>query len=71
MATTSDAATLLLQSGLIIGAVLLAHAYATRHLPDAIPSFLYTRIAWTIRVRPLLLACAGLAVLSGLVLRLT
>ena len=31
MATTSDAATLLLQSGLIIGAVLLAHAYATRH----------------------------------------
>ncbi len=71
MATTSDAATLLLQSGLIIGAVLLAHAYTTRHLPDAVPSLLSTRIAWTIRVRPLLLACSALAVLSGLVLQLT
>ncbi len=72
MDTTSDTAMLLIQAGVIIGAFLLAHAYVTRHLPaDAVPSFLDSRIAWTCRVRPLLLAAAALSVLSGLVLQVT
>ena len=72
MDTTSDTAMLLIQAGVIIGVFLLAHAYVTRHLPaDAVPSFLDSRIAWTCRVRPLLLAGAALSVLSGLVLRVT
>ena len=70
MDTSSDTAMLLIEAGVVIGVFLLAHAYVTRHLPaDAVPSFLESHIAWTVRVRPLLLACAALAVLSGLVLQ--
>ncbi len=47
MATTSDTAMLLLQAGVIIGAFLLAHAYATRHLRRTRSRLSCPRIAWT------------------------
>ena len=72
MDTPTDTAMLLIPAGIVIGTFLLAHAYVTRHLPaDAVPAFLESRIAWTARVRPLLLACAGLALLSGVVLQVS
>ena len=70
MSGMSLTATLLFQAAVLAGAVGL-HVYAVRHLTvDEIPAFLAGRIAWTVRLRPFVLACAIACAGAGVVLGL-
>ncbi len=71
MTVPPDAAPVLLQSGLLIAAVLLLQAYAVRHLPvETIPGVLRHRVALANRFRPWLVALAMTMAGVGLVLHL-
>ncbi|MEO5710756.1 MAG: hypothetical protein ABIQ59_13140 [Nocardioidaceae bacterium] len=70
MSGSSLTMTLLFQAFVLAGAVVL-HVYAVRHLTaDDVPSCLADRIAWTVRLRPLVLACAAASASAGVVLGL-
>lgn len=71
METTPSIAVPLLQTGILLGIVLLGNLYVLRHLPvDVVPTILRGRIELANRLRPwLAVAALGLTV-AGLVLQL-
>ena len=71
MEATPSIAIPLLQTGIMLGIVLLGHVYVLRHLPvDAVPSILRGRIELAHRMRPWLAAAAVCLTVAGLVLQL-
>ena len=57
MADTSEFARALLQTGVLVGVVLVAQIVAVRHMPlESIPGVLRGRVALCSRIRPYLLA---------------
>lgn len=71
METTPSVAIPLLQTGILLGIVLLGNVYVLRHLPaEVVPTILRGRIELANRMRPwLAVAALGLTV-AGLVLQL-
>jgi hypothetical protein len=71
LAPMPDAATSLLQAGVLLGSVLVSQAIATRLLArQEIPLVLRGRVALSKRLRPWLLVAAATMVSAGLVLAL-
>jgi hypothetical protein len=71
LAPMPDAATSLLQTGVLLGSVLVSQAIATRLLArQEIPLVLRGRVALSKRLRPWLLVAAATMVSAGLVLAL-
>lgn len=71
MTSTSTLGATLLQSGLLIGCLLLAQLVAVRHLPaDSIPGVLRTRVALSNSVRPWLLAAAAAMAGAGVLVQM-
>ena len=71
MADTSELARALLQTGVLVGVVLVAQIVAVRHLPvESIPGVLRGRVALCSRIRPYLLASVLAMVGMGLFLTL-
>jgi len=67
----TDLAAVLLQSGLVVGAVLVVQLFSVRHLPsEAVPIVLRGRIDLSNRMRPWLIGAAGVMVAVGLALQL-
>jgi hypothetical protein len=71
MEPTPSIAIPLLQTGIMLGIVLLGNVYVLRHLPvDAVPSILRGRIELANRMRPWLAVAAVCLTVAGLVLQL-
>ena len=71
MADTPELARALLQTGVLVGVVVVAQIVAVRHLPvESIPDVLRGRVALCCRIRPYLLASVLTMVGAGLFLTL-
>lgn len=71
MTSTTSVAASLLQTGMLIGVILLAQVVVMRHLSlETIPSVLRDRVALSNRLRPWLIGAAVAMAASGLILHL-
>jgi hypothetical protein len=72
MATTSHVAAALLQTGVLVTAVLTAQVLVVRHLPvETIPGSLRARVELGTRLRPWLILVALLTLTAGAVVGLS
>ena len=72
MASTPTIAASLLQTGMLVGAVVVAQVVVMRHLTlETIPEVLRGRVALSNRLRPWLIAAAAAMAASGLALYVT
>jgi hypothetical protein len=72
MASTPTIAASLLQTGMLVGAVVVAQVVVMRHLTlETIPEVLRGRVALSSRLRPWLIAAAAAMAASGLALYVT
>ena len=71
MDSSASIALPLLQTGVLMGVVLLGQVFAVRHLPlESIPGVLRGRVALSNRLRPWLISTALAMAVTGLVLHL-
>lgn len=69
MTSTTSVAAALLQTGMLIGVILLAQVVLMRHLSlETIPSVLRDRVALSNRLRPWLMSAAVAMAATGLIL---